>query len=95
MVDLCESNVNLCDKVNRLGAENLAKVSDEYNCKLIHISTDYVLMALQTPTKEDACKSIVCLRQIKSWSRKSRFICCPNSIVIRTAWLYSSFKLTL
>ena len=42
LVDLCESNVEMCNAVNYLGAENLAEVAAEFNCKLIHVSTDYV-----------------------------------------------------
>ncbi len=94
MVDLCESNIDLCDKVNRVGAENLAKVSNEYNCKLIHISTDYVFDGTsKTPYKEDApVNPLSVYGKSKVEAEKAILSVAPNPIIIRTAWLYSSFK---
>jgi dTDP-4-dehydrorhamnose reductase len=40
--DYCELYPDKAFGVNSLGALNLAKVSEENNCTLIHISTDYV-----------------------------------------------------
>lgn len=94
MVDLCESNVEICDKVNRLGAENLAKIATEFNCKLIHISTDYVFDGTaDAPYKEDvSVNPLSVYGKAKVEAEKAVLSVAPNSIVIRTAWLYSSFK---
>ena len=94
MVDLCESNIEICDKVNRLGAENLAKVAVEFNCKLIHISTDYVFDgAANTPYFENAhVNPLSIYGKTKVEAEKAVMTIAPNSIIIRTAWLYSSFK---
>lgn len=94
MVDLCESNIEICDKVNRLGAENLAKVAVEFNCKLIHISTDYVFDgAANTPYFENAhVNPLSIYGKTKVEAEKAVMAIAPNSIIIRTAWLYSSFK---
>lgn len=94
MVDICETNVELCDSVNRLGAENLAKVAVEFNCKLIHISTDYVFDGTaNTPYKEDApVNPLSVYGKSKLEAEKAVMAIAPDSIIIRTAWLYSSFK---
>ena len=94
MVDLCETNVDVCNAVNHLGAENLAKVAAEFNCKLIHISTDYVFDGTgTTPYKEDApIHPLSVYGKSKAEAEKAVMTIAPNSIIIRTAWLYSSYK---
>lgn len=94
MVDLCESNIEICDKVNRLGAENLANAATEFNCKLIHISTDYVFDGtVETPYKEDvSVNPLSVYGKAKVEAEKAVMSIAPKSIIIRTAWLYSSFK---
>jgi len=41
-VPKCEENPDLAFSINGLGAWNLARISDNLKCKLIHFSTDYV-----------------------------------------------------
>lgn len=41
-VDAAEENVELCRKINAEGTENIAKVCQELDCKLLYVSTDYV-----------------------------------------------------
>lgn len=41
-VDAAEDNVELCRKVNAYGTENIAKVCQKLDQKMIYISTDYV-----------------------------------------------------
>ena len=41
-VDLAETESALAFHINSLGARNLAMISQEFQIKLIHISTDYV-----------------------------------------------------
>ena len=41
-VDKAESDIDNADLVNRKAVKKLAKISQELNIKLIHISTDYV-----------------------------------------------------
>ena len=41
-VDAAEDNEELCRRVNALGTENIVKVCQELDCKLMYISTDYV-----------------------------------------------------
>lgn len=94
MVDLCESNVEECDAVNRLGAENLAKAASEFNCKLIHVSTDYVFdgTADKPYNENDAVNPLSVYGKAKVEGEKAVMAIAPNSIIIRTAWVYSSYK---
>ena len=41
-VDAAEDNVEICRKVNAQGTENIAKVCEELDIKMMYISTDYV-----------------------------------------------------
>lgn len=41
-VDDCETDPDKAFRVNTIGARNVAVVAQEYGCKLVHISTDYV-----------------------------------------------------
>ena len=94
LVDLCESNVEMCYAVNHLGAENLAKVAAEFNCKLIHISTDYVFDGnADKPYREDSpVNPLSVYGKAKLKAEEAVMSFAPNSIIIRTAWLYSSYK---
>lgn len=41
-VDAAEDNEEICRKVNAVGTENIAKVCEELDIKMMYISTDYV-----------------------------------------------------
>ena len=94
MVDLCESNVEMCNAVNYLGAENLAKVAAEFNCKLIHVSTDYVFDGKASkPYLEDSpVNPLSVYGKAKAKAEEAVLAIAPDSIIIRTAWIYSSYK---
>ena len=94
MVDWCESDVEVCNAVNHLGAKNLAKVATEFNCKLIHISTDYVFDGhAEKPYREDSpVNPLSVYGKAKLRAEEDVMSIAPNSIIIRTAWLYSSYK---
>lgn len=93
-VDLCESNTRECNNINWLGAENVAKVAKEFDCKLIHISTDYVFDGLsKRPYKEDSpTHPLTEYGRSKLQGEEAVIANAPNSIIIRTSWLYSSYK---
>ena len=44
-VDAAEDNEEICRKVNAQGTENIAKVCEELDIKMMYISTDYVRIA--------------------------------------------------
>lgn len=94
MVDLCETDVEVCNAVNHIGAENLAKAAVEFNCKLIHVSTDYVFDGNATePYREDSpVNPLSVYGKAKMRAEEVVLAIAPSSIIIRTAWLYSSYK---
>lgn len=92
-VDLCESNEELAFKVNRDGPKNLAELCNEFEIKLIHISTDYVFDGnVNTPYKEeDECNPQSAYGCSKRAGEIEVHKANPNAIIIRTSWLYSEF----
>lgn len=92
-VDNSEVNFEIANTINHKSVELIAKWSYNNNCKLIHISTDYVYDGTSlNPVKEDAR-----VNPVNNYGKTKLFgdIAClknnPLSIIIRTAWLYSSF----
>ena len=92
-VDKAEEDAEACFRINRDGAALLAQVAAEEGAKMLHISTDYVFNGeATTPYKEDAQpnpKSVY--GKSKLASEQAVLAHCPESIIIRTSWLYSSF----
>lgn len=92
-VNGAESNVELCDRLNHLAPGNLARVAKSNYCRLVHISTDYVFNGKHyMPYTEDdePCPNSV-YGSTKLAGEKLVQACYPQAIIIRTAWLYSSF----
>lgn len=93
-VDKAESEQEVADKINHLAVKHLAEMAKKYQCKFIHISTDYVFdgnafkpyietidtnpQSIYGSTKLAGEKALVAVK-------------CPNSVIIRTSWVYSSF----
>ncbi len=93
-VDKAQSDVELADKVNHLAVKYLAQVAKDNGVALIHISTDYVFDGKNyRPYLEDDTtnpKSIY--GKTKLDGEKAMMEINPkNSLIIRTAWVYSSF----
>ncbi len=80
--------------INEKAVENLAKVCDENNCILIHISTDYVFDGTKNLpyTENDNTNPL----NVYGLSKLKGEIAIQNTIkkyfIIRTSWLYSEFK---
>ena len=92
-VDNAEIDFEKANTINHKAVELIAKWSKNNNCKLIHISTDYVYDGTSlTPVKEDMQAN-----PVNNYGKTKLFgdIACmknnPSSIIIRTSWLYSSF----
>ena len=93
-VDKAESEAVLADKINHLAVKNLAAIAQEFNCKLVHISTDYVFDgANHLPYVEtDATNPQSVYGSTKLAGELAMQSINPNnSIIIRTSWVYSSF----
>ncbi len=92
-VDKAESEKDLAFKVNHLAVELIAKYAKENSAKLIHISTDYVFDgASSIALNEEAETSPI---NVYGESKLAGEIAClkenPESIIIRTSWVYSTF----
>lgn len=92
-VDNAENETELSYRVNHLGAENLAKASTEFNCRLLQISTDYVFDGkAERPYKEDdLVNPISTYGKSKLDGETAVLAYHPEAIVIRTQWLYSAY----
>ena len=92
-VDRAETERDLAFRVNAEAVGILAAVCKEYNTSFIHISTDYVFDGTATvPYKEDSPtnpQSVYGASKLEG--EKQAIKLNPDSIIIRTAWVYSEF----
>lgn len=93
-VDKAEEDFVTADKVNHLAVKYLAESSKELNIKFIHVSTDYVFNgeAFQPYTEDSPCDPQSVYGITKRASEEAIiFLKLPNSVIIRTSWVYSIF----
>jgi dTDP-4-dehydrorhamnose reductase len=92
-VDKAESEKELAYQINAEAPGIIAKACKENNIQLIHISTDYVFNGTgSVPYKEDDATDPVNLYgDSKLQGEKKVMQFNPDSIIIRTAWVYSEF----
>jgi len=92
-VDKAESEKELVYKINADAPGIIARACRENNIQLIHISTDYVFNGTgSSPYKEDDATDPVNLYgDSKLQGEKKVMELNPDSIIIRTSWVYSEF----
>lgn len=92
-VDKAETDKELCSKLNTLAPAYLAEAIEQRNGWFIHVSTDYVFDGTSyIPYKEDDQTSPNSVYgDTKLAGEIAAATCCKNTIIIRTAWLYSEF----
>ncbi|WP_163400292.1 dTDP-4-dehydrorhamnose reductase [Flavobacterium fluviatile] len=92
-VDKAESEKDLAFIVNHLAVELIAKYAKANDAKLIHISTDYVFDGTSSVALDEEAR----INPINSYgdSKLAGEVAClkenPDSIIIRTSWVYSKF----
>lgn len=90
-VDKAESDMENAFKLNTDAVGNLARSANEHNTRLIHISTDFVFDGKKyKPYIEDDAPSPLNIYGKSKW--RGEEVCLrenPNSIILRTSWLYS------
>ena len=92
-VDNAEDNVELCTKLNADAVGYLAKAAEANGAEFIQISTDYVFDGTaHIPYQETelTCPNSV-YGKTKLAGEQNALSLCSRSMVIRTAWLYSTF----
>ncbi|MBG8552492.1 dTDP-4-dehydrorhamnose reductase [Hymenobacter guriensis] len=92
-VDKAEDEVDLARRVNRDGAENLARLCGEFGATLLHISTDFVFAGTGnqplTETDEAAPISVYGLTKLEGEEVIPRHT--SQYFILRTSWLYSEY----
>ena len=91
-VDKAEDDAVLCYRINSDAVRNLAEASSG-KAKIVHLSTDYVFDGIfQRPLRElDKTNPQSVYGKSKLEGEQILLKIAPESIIIRTAWLYSSF----
>lgn len=92
-VDLAETESALAFHINSLGTRNLALISQEFELKLIHISTDYVFDGTNYKpyNEQDITNPMSVYGQSKLEGEKAVLELSYSAYIIRTSWLYSGF----
>lgn len=92
-VDKAESEEEKARAVNSVAPGNLARAIEKRGGAMVQISTDYVFPGTANePIPEDAATSPVsAYGRTKLEGEKAVLKYCKRAVVIRTAWLYSSF----
>ncbi|QBQ42695.1 dTDP-4-dehydrorhamnose reductase [Sphingobacterium psychroaquaticum] len=92
-VDKAENEPDLADRINHLASEEIAQYCRLNETKLIAVSTDYVFDGnSDTPLKEDApVAPINVYGESKLKGEHAIMKWHPESIIIRTSWVYSTY----
>lgn len=92
-VDKAETEKDLAFKINHIAVELIAKYALENNAKLIQISTDYVFDGSSSIALDEEAETNPI--NVYGESKLAGEIAClkenPESIIIRTSWVYSKF----
>lgn len=92
-VDKAETDTSTADAINHLAIATLATLCTQSGAKIVHISTDYVfdgsLPVAYTETDLPNPKSVYGVTKLAG--EVACLTNCPESIIIRTAWVYSEF----
>lgn len=92
-VDKAEEDAALCYKVNRDAPQYLAQAIEKVDGFIIHISTDYVFDGTNNIPYTEQDKPNPVTIYGKSKIEGEQYVCesCKQHIIIRTAWVYSSY----
>lgn len=93
-VDRAETEIELAYKVNHLAAKYLAEIAKEFKIKFVHVSTDYVFDGQAfRPYEEGSIPNPQSVYGVTKLAGEQAVLelNLPNSIVIRTSWVYSTF----
>lgn len=92
-VDKAESEAELANTINHKALETIGKCAARQKSKVIHVSTDYVFNGQNHKpyNEDDETSPNSVYGHTKLNGEKALLQANPESIIIRTSWLYSSF----
>ena len=92
-VDRAEDEFELVNRVNHLAVKEMAIYSQQTDCKLLSISTDYVFdgEGNRAWEEDDLVKPINVYGKTKALGELAILKENKNAIIIRTSWVYSTF----
>ena len=92
-VDQAESEQELAYQINAIAPKTLSDKARELNIPIVHISTDYVFdgSKKEAYTEDDDPKPLSIYGKSK-WMGEENVRQYPQHFILRTGWLFSSFK---
>ncbi len=92
-VDKAESERELAFQVNCAAPQRLAELASLMKFKLIHVSTDYVFNGQSAAPYEEFQDTdpLNVYGESKAEGEKAVTEACPQALIVRTSWVYSSF----
>jgi dTDP-4-dehydrorhamnose reductase len=92
-VDKAEDDVELCRKVNKEGALNIARLCAESGAALVHVSTDFVFKGDRPELllEDDLAEPISMYGLTKLEGEQDVIAVLPEHFILRTSWLYSEY----
>lgn len=91
-VDKAETDRENAFRINSLGPGNISEAIKGNDCKLIHVSTDYVFDGISvSPYNESSVTNPQSVYGRSKLEGEKNALQHPNTMIIRTSWLYSSF----
>lgn len=90
-VDAAEDNQELCYAINKEAVSNLGRLSAEVGAKVIHVSTDYVFDGTSNVpyVESEQINPVSVYGKSKAEGEVLLLENNPQSLIIRTSWLYS------
>ncbi len=91
-VDRAEEEEELATLINARGVENIVNALAGTDCRLIHISTDYIFDGNSpAPYTEDDIPSPSSAYGRSKLAGEKAAMRWPHTMIVRTSWLYSSY----
>ncbi len=90
-VDRAEELKAECAAINIAGVENIARLADELDLRIVHISTDYIFdgTACRPYSETDKPNPLNVYGSTKRKGETALLGLAPFSVIVRTGWLYS------
>lgn len=91
-VDRAEEQKAQCAAANVVAVENIARVADELDFRILHISTDYIFDGTACRPYSESAKPnpLNVYGSTKRRGETALLGLAPESVIVRTGWLYSA-----